>query len=46
MTPTETLLHAREQFSFVVQAPIACAWPLFGASAEEAWAEDWRPKFL
>jgi hypothetical protein len=38
--------HTREQFEFVVNAPIAEAWPLFGALRERDWAPDWHPEFV
>jgi len=41
-----TLLHTREQFSLVANAPFEIAWPLFGADNERAWAPDWQPVFL
>jgi hypothetical protein len=40
------LLHTREQFSLVANAPFEIAWPLFGADKERAWAPDWQPAFL
>ena len=40
------LLHTREQFSFLANAPFEIAWPLFGADKERAWAPDWEPVFL
>jgi hypothetical protein len=40
------LLHTREQFSLVANAPFDIAWPLFGADKERAWAPDWEPVFL
>jgi hypothetical protein len=40
------LLHTREQFSLMANAPFEVAWPLFGADAERAWAPDWEPVFL
>ena len=40
------LLHTREQFSLVANAPFDVAWPLFGAHNERAWAPDWDPVFL
>jgi hypothetical protein len=43
---TSTLLHTREQFSLVANAPFEVAWPLFGADKERAWAPDWEPGFL
>jgi hypothetical protein len=41
-----SLLHTREQFSLVANAPFEVAWPLFGADKERAWAPDWQPVFL
>jgi hypothetical protein len=40
------LLHTREQFSLVANAPFEVAWPLFGADNERVWAPDWEPVFL
>ena len=40
------LLHTRERFSVTAMAPLAIAWPLFGAEAERAWAPGWDPIFL
>ena len=40
------LLHTREQFSLVANAPFEVAWPLFGADKERVWAPDWEPVFL
>jgi hypothetical protein len=40
------LLHTREQFSVVANAPFEIAWPLFGAHSEQLWAPDWEPVFL
>jgi hypothetical protein len=40
------LLHTREQFSLVANAPFEVAWPLFGADKERAWAPGWQPDFL
>jgi hypothetical protein len=40
------LLHTREQFSLVANAPFEIAWPLFGADQERVWAPDWEPVFL
>jgi hypothetical protein len=40
------LLHTREQFSLVANAPFEIVWPLFGADKERAWAPDWEPVFL
>jgi hypothetical protein len=39
-------MHFRNDFSFVAQAPIEVAGPLFGADKERAWAPDWNPVFL
>jgi hypothetical protein len=38
--------HSREQFEFIVNAPIDVAWPLFGALRERDWAPDWHPEFV
>jgi hypothetical protein len=43
---TAALLHTREHFSFVANAPFEVAWPLFGADKERAWAPGWDPVFL
>jgi len=40
------LLHTREQFTLVANAPFEVAWPLFGADRERDWAPDWDPVFL
>jgi hypothetical protein len=40
------LLHTREQFDFIADAPLDVAWPLFGADAERAWAPEWQPIFI
>jgi len=40
------LLHTREQFSLVANAPFEIVWPLLGADNERAWAPDWEPVFL
>ena len=40
------LAHTREQFSFVVSAPYAEVFPLFGAHEERKWAAGFEPKFL
>lgn len=39
-------LHSHEQFSFLVEAPPALAFPLFGALRERDWAPGWAPRFL
>ena len=37
----------RSQFEFVVQAPYAQVFPLFGAEKERVWAgKDWDPTFI
>ena len=46
MTHRVALLHTREQFGFIAQAPLDVAWPLFGAEGERAWAKDWHPQFV
>jgi hypothetical protein len=43
---SRALLHTREQFCLVANAPFEAAWPLFGADKERAWAPDWDPIFL
>ncbi|MEO7208626.1 MAG: hypothetical protein ABI356_13785 [Steroidobacteraceae bacterium] len=43
---TAALLHTREQFSFLANAPLEVAWPLFGADQERAWPADWQPAFI
>lgn len=40
------LLHTREQFWLIANAPFEIAWPLFGADKERAWAPGWEPVFL
>lgn len=40
------LAHTREAFSFVVSAPYADAFPLFGAYEERKWAVGFEPRFL
>lgn len=40
------LLHTREGFSLVANAPFEIAWPLFGADNERVWAPGWEPIFL
>jgi len=39
-------MHFRNDFSFVAQATIDVAGPLFGADKEPVWAPDWNPGFL
>jgi hypothetical protein len=39
-------MHFRNDFSFVAQATIEVAGPLFGADKERVWAPDWNPVFL
>jgi hypothetical protein len=43
---SRALLHTREHFCLVANAPFEVAWPLFGADKERAWAPDWDPIFL
>ena len=38
--------HTRTEFEFAVDAPYERVVPLFGASAEQKWAADWKPQFL
>jgi hypothetical protein len=41
------MAHARSEFTFKVQAPMAEAFPLFGPEGERAWAgPDWDPQFV
>ena len=40
------LLHTRERFEFVANAPLDIAWPLFGADRERVWAPNWDPVFV
>jgi hypothetical protein len=41
------LSHARSEFTFTVQAPVAVAFPLFGPLGELPWAgPHWDPRFL
>jgi hypothetical protein len=40
------LAHARSEFTFMVQAPMAVAFPLFGPEGERGWAgPHWDPEF-
>ena len=42
-----TLAHARSEFTFTVQAPMAEAFPLFGPVGERGWAgPHWDPQFV
>jgi hypothetical protein len=45
-TDTATPTHTHEEFSFVVSAPYADVFPLFGANEERKWAVGFEPKFL
>ena len=38
--------HTREAFTFVVSAPYADVFPLFGAYEERKWAVGFEPKFV
>jgi hypothetical protein len=41
------LAHARSEFTFTVKAPMAEAFPLFGAEGERRWAgPHWEPQFV
>ena len=40
------LVHTREEFSLVVNAPYDEAFPLFGAYEERKWAPGFDPQFL
>ncbi|HMI51758.1 MAG TPA: hypothetical protein VK525_09610 [Candidatus Saccharimonadales bacterium] len=44
--PSVAALHTHNEFRFKVQAPMAVAAPLFGASEERVWAPDWNPQFV
>ncbi len=45
--PAGPRAHTDARFDFVVPAPRAVAFPLFGAWGERAWAgDDWQPAFL
>ena len=39
-------VHTSETFQFSVAAPLAIAFPLFGADRERLWAPDWEPAFI
>lgn len=41
-----TRVHTAETFYFSVAAPMAIAFPLFGANRERLWAPDWEPVFI
>ncbi|MBV8438899.1 MAG: hypothetical protein JOY95_15440 [Silvibacterium sp.] len=42
-----SLAHAHNEFTFRVQAPMAEAFPLFGAEGERAWGgPHWDPEFV
>jgi len=43
---TGQVLHTREQFTLIANAPFELAWPLFGAYRERDWAPDWNPSFI
>jgi hypothetical protein len=45
-TDTGKPAHTHEAFSFVVSAPYADVFPLFGAYEERKWAVGFEPKFL
>jgi len=45
-SPSGSALHTHNEFRFKVQAPMAVAAPLFGASEERVWAPDWNPQFV
>jgi len=40
------VLHTREQFALIANAPFELAWPLFGAHRERDWAPGWNPSFI
>lgn len=39
-------VHTTETFQFSIAAPLAVAFPLFGANRERLWAPDWTPSFV
>jgi len=42
-----SLAHARSEFTFMVHAPMAEAFPLFGPEGERGWAgPHWDPQFV
>jgi hypothetical protein len=43
---TDAALHTRGEFAFVVSAPYADVFPLFGAHKERVWAHGFDPQFL
>ena len=43
---TDPVLHTRERFGLIANAPFELAWPLFGAHKERDWAPDWNPSFV
>ncbi len=43
---TGRVLHTREQFALIANAPFERAWPLFGAHKERDWAPGWNPSFV
>ncbi|HEX3396873.1 MAG TPA: hypothetical protein VHS76_09235 [Steroidobacteraceae bacterium] len=43
---TGRVLHTREQFALIANAPFDLAWPLFGAHRERDWAPGWNPSFV
>ncbi len=45
-TDTAKPAHTHEAFSFVVSAPYADVFPLFGAYEERKWAVGFEPKFI
>jgi hypothetical protein len=45
--PAQQLAHVSNTFSFIVNASMRDAAPLFGPEGERAWAgEDWNPQFV
>ena len=40
------MLHVRNSFEFVMEAPVATVFPLFGANRERAWDSSWEPEFV
>jgi HAMP domain-containing protein len=41
------MIRAKSEFIFIVRAPLAVAFPLFGPEGERPWAgRDWDPQFF
>jgi hypothetical protein len=47
VTSSQPAAHVRNRFTFIVNAPLREAAPLFGPEGERAWAgDDWNPEFV